>query len=45
MLNLILQNPGNLKIEIQGKKRNAKIFHKAVYDPENKKLMSITESI
>ena len=28
----------NLEIEIQGKKRKAKILHKVVYDPENKKL-------
>ena len=28
----------NLEIEIQGKKREAKILHKASYDPENKKL-------
>ena len=27
-----------LEIEIQGKKRKAKILHKVVYDPENKKL-------
>ena len=28
----------SLEIEIQGKKRKAKILHKVVYDPENKKL-------
>ena len=28
----------NFEIEIQGKKRKAKILHKVVYDPENKKL-------
>ncbi len=28
----------NLEIEIQGKKRKAKILHEVVYDPENKKL-------
>jgi len=28
----------DLEIEIQGKKRRAKILHKVVYDPENKKL-------
>jgi len=28
----------NLEIEIQGKKRKAKILHKVVYDPGNKKL-------
>ena len=28
----------DLEIEIQGKKRKAKILHKVVYDPENKKL-------
>ena len=30
----------NFEIEIQGKKRKAKILHKVVYDPENKKLTS-----
>ena len=30
----------NLEIEIQGKKRKAKILHKVVYDPENKKLIA-----
>ena len=30
----------NLEIEIQGKKRRAKILYKAVYDSENKKLMA-----
>jgi len=33
-----LTEASNLEIEIQGKKRKAKILHKAVYDPENKKL-------
>ena len=33
-----LTNVGNLEIEIQGKRRKAKILHKVVYDPENKKL-------
>ncbi len=28
----------NLEVEIQGTKRKAKILHKVVYDPENKKL-------
>ena len=28
----------NLEIEIQGKKRKAKILHKVVYDPDNQKL-------
>ena len=30
----------DLEIEIQGKKRKAKILHKVVYDPENKKLIA-----
>ena len=33
-----LAETSNLEIEIQGKKREAKILHKASYDPENKKL-------
>ena len=33
-----LLKDSNLEIEIQGKKRKAKILHKVVYDPENKKL-------
>ena len=33
-----LAEASNLEIEIQGKKRKAKILHKVVYDPENKKL-------
>ena len=33
-----LAEASNLEIEIQGKKRGAKILHKASYDPENKKL-------
>ena len=33
-----LTKGGNLEIEIQGKKKKAKILHKVVYDPENKKL-------
>ena len=33
-----LVEASNLEIEIQGKKRKAKILHKVVYDPENKKL-------
>ncbi len=33
-----LVEASNLEIEIQGKKRSAKILHKVVYDPENKKL-------
>ena len=33
-----LVDVSNLEIEIQGKKRKAKILHKVVYDPENKKL-------
>ena len=33
-----LAEASNLEIEIQGKKREAKILHKASYDPENKKL-------
>ena len=33
-----LVKAANLEIEIQGKKRKAKILHKVVYDPENKKL-------
>jgi len=28
------------EIEIQGKRRKAKILDKVVYDPENKKLMA-----
>jgi dimethylglycine dehydrogenase len=28
----------NLEVEIQGTKRRAKILHKVVYDPDNKKL-------
>jgi len=33
-----LGESSNLEIEILGKKRKAKILHKVVYDPENKKL-------
>jgi dimethylglycine dehydrogenase len=33
-----LAKADNLEIEIQGKRRKAKILHKVVYDPENKKL-------
>jgi dimethylglycine dehydrogenase len=33
-----LAEASNLEIEIQGKKRKAKILHEVVYDPENKKL-------
>ena len=33
-----LVDASNLEIEIQGKKRSAKILRKVVYDPENKKL-------
>jgi len=33
-----LAESSNLEIEILGKKRKAKILHKVVYDPENKKL-------
>ena len=33
-----LEKSSNLEIEIQGKKRKAKILDKVVYDPENKKL-------
>ena len=33
-----LSEDSNLAIEIQGKKRKAKILHKVVYDSENKKL-------
>ena len=33
-----LVETSNFEIEIQGKKRKAKILHKVVYDPENKKL-------
>ena len=33
-----LVKASNLEIEIQGKKRKAKILHKVGYDPENKKL-------
>jgi dimethylglycine dehydrogenase len=33
-----LTEASNLEVEIQGKKRKAKILHKVVYDPENKKL-------
>ena len=33
-----LAEVSNLEIEIQGKKRKAKILHKVVYDPGNKKL-------
>jgi len=33
-----LSEVSELEIEIQGKKRKAKILHKVVYDPENKKL-------
>ena len=33
-----LVETSNLEIEIQGKKRKAKILHEVVYDPENKKL-------
>ncbi len=33
-----LSEISDLEIEIQGKKRKAKIFDKAVYDPDNKKL-------
>ena len=35
-----LAEDSNLEIEIQGKKRKAKILHKVVYDPENKKLIA-----
>jgi len=33
-----LAKADNLEIEIHGKRRKAKILHKVVYDPENKKL-------
>jgi dimethylglycine dehydrogenase len=33
-----LTEASDLQVEIQGKKRKAKILHKVVYDPENKKL-------
>jgi dimethylglycine dehydrogenase len=33
-----LTEASNLEVEIQGKKRKAKILRKVVYDPENKKL-------
>ena len=35
-----LVEASNLEIEIQGKKRKAKILHKVVYDPQNKKLIA-----
>ena len=35
-----LSEASDLEIEIQGKKRKAKILDKVVYDPENKKLRS-----
>ena len=33
-----LLEASSLEIEIQGKRKKAKILHKVVYDPENKKL-------
>ena len=33
-----LAQDSNLEIEVQGKRKKAKILHKVVYDPENKKL-------
>ena len=37
-----LAEASNLEIEIQGKKREAKILPKASYDPENKKLTALS---